>query len=208
MKGTTAILALTALVAPAALAAQEQAPTAQAAAVPTAVAAPVLDDAAILAVFDGANRRDLETATVAAERARNQEVRQLAVRFANEHMGLRRQGQALGTTLQVYPKREFDAPEMQKHAETMAWLKQVPADSFDGAWLDHEIAFHAAVLEGVQGTLLGATTKPELKALLEQSIPAFEAHLAAARDLKTRLDGAAKPEVPASEPSSAPGGEN
>lgn len=207
MKGTTAILALAAFVAPAALAAQETVPTAQAAAVPAAEAAPVLDDAAVLAVFDGANRRDLETATVAAERAKNQQVRQLAVRFANEHMALRRQGQELGRALQLYPKREFDAPEMQKHGQTIAWLKQVPSDQFDAAWLDHEIAFHAAVLEAVQGTLLAATTKPELKTLIEQSIPSFEAHLAAARDLKAALDGAAKPEVPTSEPSSTNGGE-
>lgn len=207
MKGTNAILALAALVIPSALAAQETAPTAQAAAIPAPAAAPVLDDAGVLAIFDGANRRDLETATIAAERARNPQVRQLAVRFANEHMALRRQGQELGRTLQVYPKRDFDAAEMQKHGQTIAWLKQLPAEQFDAAWLDHEIAFHASVLEAVQGTLLAATTKPELKALVEQSVPAFEAHLAAARDLKAALGGAAKPEAPVSEPTSTHGGE-
>ena len=49
MKGTTAILALAALVSPAALAAQETAPTAQAAAIPASPAAPVLANGFLVA---------------------------------------------------------------------------------------------------------------------------------------------------------------
>ena len=199
MKGT--ILALATLLAlPAVATAQEPAPQATA----QAPAVTVLDDSGVLAIFDGANRRDLETSMIAVERAKDPRVRQLATRFVNEHMALRRQGQQLGSTLQLYPKREFDAAGVEKHGQAVASLKQVPAEQFDGAWLDHEIAAHAAVLEATQNTLLAAVTKPEVRALLEQAAPAFEAHLAAARDLKSSLGGTPTPAE--EEPASGVGG--
>lgn len=163
--------------------------------------APVLEESAVLAIFDGANRRDIETATIGIERSRDARVRQLAVRFANEHMALRRQGQQVGTQAGQVPLRSADSAAMRVHGEVVQWLKSVPADSFDVVFLEHEVAYHAAVLEAMNGLLIPAATTPEIQALLQAAAPAFEQHLQAARSLRDELTGMA-PAMP-TEPTDA-----
>jgi putative membrane protein len=48
------------------------------------------------------------------------------------------------------------------------------------------VAFHRAVIEAIDGTLLPAIRNEELKALVEKIAPAFQAHLAMARELQRK----------------------
>jgi putative membrane protein len=51
------------------------------------------------------------------------------------------------------------------------------------------VAYHQAVLDAVDKTLLPSARNAELKALLVKVRPAFEAHLQMARQLQTKLGG-------------------
>ena len=59
--------------------------------------------------------------------------------------------------------------------------------AFDRAYIDHEVAYHQQVLDAINNTLIPNAQNAELKALLQQTAPAIEAHLQHAKELQTPL---------------------
>jgi len=55
--------------------------------------------------------------------------------------------------------------------------------------VDHEVAYHQAVLDAVDHTLIPSAQNAELKALLVKVRPAFVAHLEHAKALQASLAG-------------------
>jgi putative membrane protein len=66
-------------------------------------------------------------------------------------------------------------------------LKTLSGAAFDKAYIDHEIAYHAAVLSALDKTLIPSAQNAELKALLVKVRPAFVAHLDMAKQIQTEL---------------------
>ena len=66
-------------------------------------------------------------------------------------------------------------------------LTRFSGGQFDRAYVDHEVAYHQAVLDAIDKTLLPNAKNAELKALLEKSRPAFVAHLEHARHIQSSL---------------------
>jgi putative membrane protein len=66
-------------------------------------------------------------------------------------------------------------------------LKQLEGAAFDKAYVDHEVAYHQAVIAAIRGTLIPGATNAELKALLVKVSPAFDAHLEHAKMLQASL---------------------
>jgi putative membrane protein len=71
----------------------------------------------------------------------------------------------------------------------MAMLRSKHGADFDKAYLDHEVAFHKAVIDAINQQLLPAIKNAELKALVEKVAPAFQAHMMAAQSLDKKLFG-------------------
>jgi putative membrane protein len=71
--------------------------------------------------------------------------------------------------------------------DNVANLKTLKGAAFDKAYIDHEIAYHQAVLEAVDKTLIPSATNAELKALLVKVRPAFVAHLEHAKHVQSSL---------------------
>jgi putative membrane protein len=69
----------------------------------------------------------------------------------------------------------------------MERLRALRGPAFDRAFLQNEAAFHASVIAAIQSTLLPAIQNPELKTLVEQVAPAFQAHMLAAQNLEKKL---------------------
>lgn len=159
-----------------------------AAAPPTPLAAK-LDDPTIIAIFDAANTFDIETGLLAQERARDGEVRALASQFVADHRAVRQQGRDLARRLGVTPTPPAELELARAHAQALRTLGPKRGAEFDRAYLAHEIAFHQAVVDALNSTLLPAITNPELRALVERVIPAFQGHLEAAKALERRLAG-------------------
>jgi putative membrane protein len=61
--------------------------------------------------------------------------------------------------------------------------------AFDKAYVDHEVAYHAQVLEALDKTLIPGARNAELKALLVKVRPAFAAHLEHAKQIQKSLAG-------------------
>ncbi len=153
----------------------------------TPLAAQALTDANIVAIFDAANTADIETGGLAASHSTNQEVRDLGQSFVDAHQSVRQQGRDLARKLGVTPVLPAGDQGAAQHAAALKQLQGLKGAAFDRAFLDHEIAFHQAVIDAVTTTLLPAIRNAELKALVEKVAPAFVGHLEMAKNLRARL---------------------
>lgn len=152
-----------------------------------AAAAPPLDDAAIVAIFDLANTADIESGTLGAQRAQSKDVRDYGTMLAQVHTEVRQKGRDLAKKLGVTPVLPADNTMGKDHAAAMARLGKLSGAEFDRAFVAHEQAFHKAVLDAVKGTLLPAIENQELKDFVTSLAPAFEAHRVMAEHLEKKL---------------------
>lgn len=147
---------------------------------------PSLDDATIVAIFDGANTADIETGALAEARGSAKEVRDFGAMLARDHKMVRQQGRDLAAKLGVTPTPPKDEGA-KDHAAAMAQLRSLKGAEFDRAFLRHEVEFHQAVIDAINGTLLPAIQNGELKALVEKVAPAFQAHMAMAQEIGEKI---------------------
>jgi putative membrane protein len=145
-----------------------------------------LDEPTVVAIFDAANTFDIETGKLAAKRSSNKEVRDYGTMLSQVHTEVRKQGRALAKKLGVTPTTPADFQMAKDHAATMKKLRSLKGADFDRAFLRHEQAYHAAVLNAVKTTLLPAIQNQELKDFVTSLAPAFEAHRLAAENLEKR----------------------
>lgn len=165
-------LATAALVVPVILFAQGKAPP------------PALDDAAIVGIFDIANTWDIETGSLAAARATRKEVKDFGAMLARDHKTVQDSGRALAAKLKVTPTPvPADFPLKVAHEAAIRKLQGLSGAAFDKAFLEHEVAYHKAVIDAVNKTLMPAIKSAELKALVLKVAPAFAAHQLAAEQL-------------------------
>jgi putative membrane protein len=150
-------------------------------------AAPSLDDATIVAIFDAANTADMETGRLAVEKGTTQSVRDFGAMLVRDHEAVRQMGRDLARKLGVTPTPPADAAAAAAHADAMKRLRASSGREFDLAFLQHEIAFHQAIMDALNGTIIPAIQNAELKALVEKVAPAFEAHKQAARQIDEKL---------------------
>ncbi|HEX7937912.1 MAG TPA: DUF4142 domain-containing protein [Gemmatimonadaceae bacterium] len=178
----TAVVVSTIAVAGALIAARTPAPVTH--------ATPALDDATIVAIFDATNTADIETGKLGAERAHNKDVKDFGTMLGNVHTAVRQQGRDLAKKLGVTPTPPKDDQGAKDHAAAMAKLRGVKGAAFDRAFLEHEQAYHAAVIAALNGTLVPAIQNEELKKFVVSLLPAFEAHRQAAENLLKKLPAA------------------
>lgn len=146
-----------------------------------------ITDANIVAIFDAANTADIETGSLAAHKGADPRVRDLGQSFADAHTAVRQQGRDLAKQLSVTPIPPGNDQSGAQHAAAMKKLGGLKGAEFDKAWLDHEIAYHQAVIDAVTKTLLPATKNADLKAFEEKIAPAFVGHLQMAKELRAKM---------------------
>ena len=146
-----------------------------------------LNDPTIVAIFDAANTADIETGELAATRGSTKEIREFGAMLARDHRMVRQSGRDLAAKLGVTPTPPANDASGKAHADALALLRSKSGRDFDKAFLDHEVAFHQSVIDAVGSTLLPAIRNAELKDLVVKVAPAFEAHRAAAANLRARI---------------------
>ncbi len=154
---------------------------------PQPARAQAVTDANIVAIFDAANTADIETGSLAARQGADPRVRDLGKLFVDAHTSVRQQGRDLARQLKVTPVPPAGDKSQGEHEAAMKRLQGLKGAAFDKAWLDHEIAYHQAVIDAVTTTLLPATTNADLKAFEEKVAPAFVGHLQMAKELRAKL---------------------
>src|SRR5258705_2564253 len=108
-----------------------------------------LDDPTIIAIFDAANTWDMETGAIAEKKGTTKEVREFGAMLVRDHRNVRQQGRDLATKLSVHPTPPKDFAMAKDHAAAVRTLQAANGKAFDRAFLEHEVAFHKAVIEPV-----------------------------------------------------------
>ena len=146
--------------------------------------APAIDDPAIVGIFDIANTWDIATGSLASTKGASKEVRDFGAMLARDHKIVQDSGRALAAKLKVTPTPvPADFALKVQHEATMKKLEGLSGAAFDQAFLEHEVAYHKAVIDAVNKSFLPAIKSVELKAFVTKIAPAFVAHQVAAEQL-------------------------
>ncbi len=145
-------------------------------------------DPQIAAIVVTANQVDIDAGKLAKARGHSKEVKEFAQRMITDHTGVNKSATELVEKLHVTPEPNPTSESLQKGGdENLANLKKLHGAAFDKAYIDHEVAYHEAVLSAVDNTLLPNAQNAELKALLVKVRPAFVAHLDHAKQIQAVL---------------------
>jgi len=151
-------------------------------------AAQSITDAQIASIVVTANRVDVDAGKLAASSSKNAEVRKFAQLMVRDHTDVNRQAVDLVTRLKVTPQDNETSRSLADGGEkNIAALKSLKGAAFDKSYVEHEVAYHQAVLDAVDQTLIPNAKNDELKALLVKVRPAFVAHLEHAKHLGASL---------------------
>jgi putative membrane protein len=152
--------------------------------------AQTVTDAQIASIVVTANQVDIDAGKLAASSSKNADVRKFAELMVRDHTGVNRQAVALVTRLKVTPQDNDTSRSLAAGGETnIATLKGLKGADFDKSYVDHEVAYHQAVLDAVDKTLIPNAKNDDLKALLVKVRPAFVAHLEHAKHVAASLSG-------------------
>jgi putative membrane protein len=147
-----------------------------------------INDAQIAKIVVTANQVDIDAGKLAAAKATNREVKKFAQTMVTDHTGVNKQAVALVTKLKVTPEDNDTAKSLYSGGRSnVANLKTLKGKDFDKAYIDHEVAYHQAVIDAVDKTLIPGAQNEELKALLVKVRPAFVAHLEHAKKIQADL---------------------
>jgi putative membrane protein len=137
-----------------------------------------------------ANEVDIAAGELASGKATNAQVKEFAQRMITDHTGVNRAAGELVGRLGVTPENNATSEKLRRDGElARSAMERETGAAFDRAYIDQEVEYHTAVLAAIDQTLIPSAQNAELKALLEQTRPAVDAHLQHARQIQTALGG-------------------
>ncbi len=146
---------------------------------------PKLSDEEVASVAVVANQIDISYAEIAKEKSKDAEILKFAETMTNDHKAVISQASALVKKLGVTPKDNAVGQKLLADAEqTKKTLRTKSGKDFNKAYIDNEVAYHKAVIGAVEGLLIPEAENAELKALLQDVVPALKTHLAHAEMLQ------------------------
>jgi len=145
-------------------------------------------DPQIAGIVVTANSIDVEAGKLAKSRTKNKEVAQFAQQMITDHTAVNKQAGALAKKLKVKPEDSDTSKSLKAGAaDNIKNLKGLKGAAFDKAYVDHEVAYHQAVLDAIDQTLIPSAQNAELKALIVKVRPAIAAHLEHAKMVQVDL---------------------
>jgi len=153
---------------------------------PAAAAAPAINDAQIAHIVVTANSVDSAAGMLAEKKGATKAVKDFGKTMVTDHGGVNKQAVALVTKLNVTPEDNDTSKQLKSGGDTnLAKLQGLSGKAFDKEYIDHEVAFHQAVLDALDKTLIPNAQNADLKALLEKVRPAVAAHLDMAKKIQS-----------------------
>lgn len=146
-------------------------------------------DAEIAAIVVAANAIDAEMGELAVARGARAEVKAFGKTMSTDHRAVNKAAGELVAKLKVTPVENDVSRKLRADAD--AFRKELLTRSgadFDRAYIEHEVAYHKAVIEAVDALLIPSAQNAELKQTLESVRPALVAHLEHAEKLLAGLE--------------------
>ena len=153
---------------------------------PAAAAAPAINDAQIASIVVTANSVDSAAGRLAEKKGATKAVKDFAKTMVTDHSGVNKQAVALVTKLNVTPEDNDTSKQLKSGGDdNLTKLEGLTGKAFDKEYIDHEVAYHQAVLDAIDKTLIPNAQNADLKALLVKVRPAFQAHLDMAKKIQS-----------------------
>jgi putative membrane protein len=150
--------------------------------------AQTITDAQIASIVVTANQVDIDAGHLAAKMAAGAAVKSFAELMVGDHTGVNKSATELAAKLKLVPQDNPTSQSLKSGGEkNIAKLKTLKGATFDKAYIDNEVAYHAAVLDAVDKVLIPNAQNAELKALIVRVRPAFVAHLEHAKGVQSAL---------------------
>ena len=151
-------------------------------------AAATLTDPQIAAIVVAANQVDIDAGKLAAKKTKNAEVKKFAELMVKDHTAVNKSAVDLVTKLKVTPEETDTSKSLTAGgADSRAKLEKLEGAEFDKAYVDNEVAYHEAVINVLKTQLIPSAQNTDLKAALTGVAPAFDAHLAHAKQVQESL---------------------
>jgi putative membrane protein len=157
-----------------------------------APAAPALNDAQIAHIAVTANSIDSASGAAALKRASDADVKDFARTMVRDHGAVNKQAVDLATRLSLTPEDNDQSRTLKNdNDQAQATMSTLQGAAFDKAYIDHEVAYHQAVLNALDSALIPGAQNADLKALLEQVRPNIAQHLQRAQQIQGKLNNTA-----------------
>ena len=151
-------------------------------------AAPALDDATILAIFDQANAVDIYTGRLGAKYGSSEEVRALGRMVVSDHVAVQQMGRDLARKLKTIPTLPDNDSSVADYAKIVAQLQSKTGADFDKAYSAIRSGLSSVRRRCHQGhRCCRRSAIAELKTLVKTVLPGFERHLAATKALASKM---------------------
>jgi putative membrane protein len=150
---------------------------------------PAVSDAQIAQIVVTANSIDIANGQIAIKQSKTASVDEFANLMIKDHTAVNNNATALVTKLGVKPEASDTSKSLQSQADTeQAKLRGLSGAAFDRAYLENEVAYHQQVLGAISDVLIPNAQNAELKKMLVDVKPAFQAHLDHAKQSLAALD--------------------
>ena len=145
-------------------------------------------DPQIAAIVVTANQVDIDAGELAKSTSRNADVKAFAEQMIADHTAVNKSAKDLVTKLKVTPEENDTSKSLKKGGDdNLKSLKALKGADFDRAYIDHEVTYHQDVITALDKTLIPNAKNKELKDLLMNVRPSFEAHLTHAKAVQAKL---------------------
>jgi putative membrane protein len=120
---------------------------------------------------------DIANAQLALKKSKNAEVRSFAEDMVRDHTAVNEKALALVQKLGVKPQDNPTSQALVKQADSeRAELAKLNGAAFNKAYAANEVAYHKAVDDALETTLIPSAQNPELKSLLQTGLLIFQGH--------------------------------
>ena len=137
-----------------------------------------VSDAQIAQIVVTANSIDIANGKIALQQSKTPSVDEFANLMIKDHTAVNKSATDLVTRLKVKPEPSDTSKALQSAADTeQAKLRGLKGAEFDRAYLENEVAYHKQVLGAINDVLIPNAQNAELKKMLVDVKPAFQAHL-------------------------------
>ncbi|WFU73386.1 DUF4142 domain-containing protein [Bradyrhizobium sp. CB2312] len=147
-----------------------------------------LNDSQIAHIAYTASVIDIAAAKQALNQSSNKEVRAFAENMVRDHQTVNELALGLVKKLNVTPEDNDTSRGLSKAgASKLNELGNLKGAEFDKAYVSNEVAYHKAVDDALESTLIPSATNDELRGLLQTGLKIFQGHEQHAEHLMASL---------------------
>ena len=147
-----------------------------------------LSEPNIVAMIGLSNAGEIQTSTIAQDKATNADVKAFARDMVREHQTMQKQADSLTAKNNMQPQAPAQGDQKQQMVNTTTQQLQSTAKGaeFDRAYMNAQVQMHQQTLTELQ-SYQGMVQNAELRAMIEKAIPAVQQHLQRAQTIQGQL---------------------